>query len=79
MATPQQALASALRRVRDRSTGEVVRGPEISRPDRLLLVKRGFLVEIIKGWYALTTPQAEPGDTTVWHAHLWGFSSAYLR
>ena len=79
MATPQQALASALQRVRDRSTGEVVRGPGISRPDRLLLVKRGFLIEIIKGWYALTTPQAEPGDTTFWHAHFWGFASAYLR
>lgn len=79
MATPQQALAAALQRVRDRATGEVVRGPDITRPDRLLLTKRGFLVEIIKGWYALTTPQAEPGDTTFWHAHFWGFASAYLR
>jgi len=79
MPTPQQALATALQRVRDRATGEVVRGPDISRPDRLLLTKRGFLVEIIKGWYALTTPQAEPGDTTFWHAHFWGFVSAYLR
>jgi len=43
------------------------------------LAKRGFLVEIIKGWYALTTPQAQPGDTTFWHAHFWGFASAYLR
>ena len=79
MPTPQQALAAALQQVRDRATGEVVRGPDISRPDRLLLTKRGFLVEIIKGWYALTTPQAEPGDTTFWHAHFWGFASAYLR
>jgi hypothetical protein len=65
--------------VRASATGEVVRGPDISRPDRLLLTKRGFLVEVIKGWYALTTPQAEPGDTTFWHAHFWGFASAYLR
>lgn len=79
MPTPQQALAAGLQRVRDRATGEVVRGPDISRPDRLLLTKRGFLVEIMKGWYALTTPQAEPGDTTFWHAHFWGFASAYLR
>jgi len=79
MVTTQQALATALRRVRDRATGEVVRGPDIARPDRLLLTKRGFMVEIIKGWYALTTPQAEPGDTTFWNAHFWGFASAYLR
>lgn len=79
MPTPQHALATALQRVRGRATGEVVRGPDISRPDRLLLTKRGFLVEIIKGWYALTTPQAVSGDTTFWHAHFWGFVSAYLR
>jgi len=79
MATPQQALTAALQRVKDRTTDGVVRGPDMARPDRLLLTKRGFLVEIIKGWYAVTTPQAEPGDTTFWHAHFWGFASAYLR
>jgi hypothetical protein len=79
MITPQQALAAALQRVRDLAVDGVVRGPAIGRTDRLLLTKRGFLVEIIKGWYALTTPQAEPGDTTFWHAHFWGFASAYLR
>jgi hypothetical protein len=79
MSTPQQALVAALQRVRDRASGEIVRGPEISSRDRVLLTKRGFLVEIIKGWYALTTPQAQPGDTSFWHAHFWGFASAYLR
>jgi len=79
MPPPQQALANALQRAKERAIGEVVRGPDIARPDRLLLTKRGFLVEIIKGWYALTTTQAEPGDTTFWHAHFWGFASAYLR
>lgn len=75
----QQTLAEALRRVHSSATGEIVRGPEIAKQDRLLLSKRGFLVEIIKGWYALTTPQAEKGDTTFWHAHFWGFVSAYLK
>lgn len=79
MPDPQQALAAALQRVRGRATGEVVRGPDVTSPDRRLLLKRGFLVEIIKGWYALTTPPAKPGDTTFWHAHYWGFASAYLR
>jgi len=79
MPTPQQELAAALQRVRDKATGEVVRGPDIATKDRLLLTKRGFLIGIIKGWYALTTPQAQPGDTTFWHAHFWGFVSAYLR
>ena len=79
MPTPLQVLAAALQRVREKATGEVVRGPDIASRDRLLLTKRGFLVPIIKGWYALTTPQAQPGDTTFWHVHFWGFASAYLR
>ena len=79
MPTPQQELAAALQRVRERATDEVVRGPDIAAKDRLLLTKRGFLVAIMKGWYALTTPQAQPGDTTFWHAHFWGFASAYFR
>src|SRR5476649_373699 len=78
MPEPQHTLAAALQRVRDRATGEVVRGPDIPPRDRLLLIKRGFLVEINKGWYVLTTPQAQPGDTTFWHAHFWAFAAAYL-
>ena len=79
MPSIQKTLAAALERVRRQATDEVVRGPDISRADRSQLMKRGFLVEIIKGWYALTTPQAEPGNTTFWHAHFWGFVRAYLE
>lgn len=78
MPKSQQTLAAVLQRTRKRATGEVVRGPDIPSRDRSLLIKRGFLVEIIKGWYALSTPQAQPGDSTFWHAHFWGFVSAYL-
>src|SRR5665213_2878593 len=79
MSSPQQELAAALQRVRGKATGGVVRGPDIASSDRLILIKRGFLVRIIRGWYALTTPQAQPGDTAFWHAHFWGFASVYLR
>lgn len=50
MPNPRQALAAALQRARDRATGEVIRGPDIPARDRVLLLKRSFLVEIIKGW-----------------------------
>lgn len=79
MPTPEQELAVALKRVREKATGNVVRGPDVAPKDRRMLTKRGFLVPIIKGWYALTTPQARPGDSTFWHAHFWGFAAAYLR
>lgn len=76
MPAPQQTLAATLQRVRDQATNEIVRGPDIAARDRVMLTKRGFLIEIIRGWYALTTPQAPPGDAAFWHAHFWGFASA---
>ena len=75
---PQRALAEALRRAQAEAPSHILRSSQLSRSDRTLLAKRGFLVEIIKGWYALTTPQAQPGDTTFWHLHFWAFVSGYL-
>lgn len=75
---PQRLLADALRRAQAAAPSHILRTAQLSRRDRVLLVQRGFLVEIIKGWYALTTPQTQPGDTTFWHLHFWAFVSAYL-
>ncbi len=80
MATnPQRALADALRRAQTEAPAHILRTAQLSRADRVLLKQRGFLVEIIKGWYVLSTPQARPGDTTFWHLHFWSFVSAYLN
>src|SRR5580700_3924678 len=76
---PQRALAEALRRAQQAAPAHILRTAQLSRADRTRLVKRGFLVEIIKGWYALSTPQARRGDTTFWHLHFWGFAAAYLH
>ena len=85
MPIPQHDLAGALQRVKAGAKNDIVRGSEISRADRVALIKRGFLVEIIKGWYVLTTPQAEAegaggaGDTAFWHGSFWNFAGAYLN
>jgi len=76
---PQRDLADALRRAQAAVPSHILRTRQLSRADRTLLQQRGFLVEIIKGWYALTTPQALPGDSTFWHLHFWGFVAAYLE
>ncbi len=76
---PQRALADALRRAQTAAPSHILRTSQLSRSDRGLLLRLGFLVEAIKGWYALTTPQAQPGDTTFWHLHFWSFVSAYLE
>ena len=75
----RQNLAGALKRVKSKALGNVVRGADIERRDRTLLQQGGFLVEIIRGWYAFCTPDSDTGDTSFWHAHYWGFVSAYLH
>jgi Fic/DOC family len=71
-------LAAALTRAQTASRGDIVRSEDISRRDRELLSARGHLREIIRGWYALTTPEAKPRDTVVWHSTFWAFVAAYL-
>ncbi len=79
MPNTRQNLADALKRVKSNALGNVVRGADIERRDRTLLQQGGFLVEIIRGWYALCSPNSDTGDTSFWHAHFWGFVSTYLR
>ncbi len=76
---PQHALAAALRRAQAAAPAHILQARQLSRADRTLLQKRGFLIAIIKGWYALSTPQGQPGDTAFWHLHFWAFVAAYLQ
>lgn len=40
----------------------VIRGPELNNATRVLLLKKGFLREILKGWYFVSDPTArKPG------------------
>jgi len=76
--TPDTILAAALTRVRQISRDDIVRSQDVSRGDRELLVSRNWLREIIRGWYLLTTPEAMPGDTVIWHSSFWAFVAAYF-
>lgn len=71
-------VANALRRVHRVAPEAVVQSKAISRLDREILTSKGWLHEIIKGWYLLTTPDAKPGDTVLWHSTYWSFIHAYL-
>ncbi len=71
-------LAAALERVHQAAEEAVVRSDKISRRDREHLQARGWLWEIIRGWYLLATPDAKPGDTVLWHSSFWSFVAAYL-
>lgn len=72
-------LADALERVNAVARKAVVRSASIQRADRELLMERGYLQEIFKGWYLLSRPGEKPGDSTAWYTAFWDFLSVYLE
>lgn len=56
----------------------VVRGPQISNDTRVLLLKTGYLREILKGWYFVSDPTSDAGDTTPFYANFWEYLARYL-
>ena len=75
----QTRLAAALERANAFARKQVVKSASLPRADRELLVERGYLQEICKGWYLLSRPVEKPGDSTAWYAAFWDFLSVYLE
>jgi hypothetical protein len=78
MPPPDVVLATALRRAHQAARSDILRSADMARSDRELLLSRRWLREIIRGWYLLTTPDAQPGDMVIWHSSFWAFAGAYL-
>lgn len=57
----------------------ILRSLQMSRKDRELLLRKKWLVEIIKGWYLLTRPDISPGDSSIWYASFFDFLRIYLH
>lgn len=81
MATIAENLAVSLdelKRLQD--AGKVaIRAGDLSRTHRERLLKNGFLKEVIKGWFLLSSPEQKDGDSTGWYASYWDFCAQYLR
>jgi hypothetical protein len=56
----------------------VVRSADLSRRDRELLQRAGYLKNIVKGWYFLVRSGLPAGESTAWYASYWNFLEAYL-
>ena len=80
MATPQQKLADSLEALEALQKRGVVavRSSDLSRIRRELLVKGGFLQEVMKGWYIPSRPDEARGESTTWYASFWDFCRGYL-
>jgi len=80
MASPKERLADSLDALHELQGQGVVaiRSRDLSRTHRERLLGRGFLKEVIKGWYIPSRPDETPGDSTAWYASFWDFCASYL-
>jgi hypothetical protein len=80
MASHSEKLANtlaALKELQDR--GKIaIETKDLSRTNRERLLKSGFLLAVMKGWYIPTRPDESPGESTAWYASYWNFCSGYL-
>lgn len=74
------ALAEALHRIQKAAKDDVIRTSDMSRADRELAQKSGWLHPVIKGWYLVgSEATAQPGSTVLWYSHFWPFIQRYLE
>lgn len=81
MATPQEKQARALDSLRALQERGIVaiKSSDLTRANRQLLLKSGFLQPVMKGWYIPARPDGVGGDGTAWYASFWDFCAAYLN
>ena len=79
MPTPNENLATSLEVLKELQQGNrrVFRSDELSRVHRERLVENGFLQEVMKGWLISSSPDAQPSESTPWHASFWEFCARY--
>ncbi len=80
--TLAEQIAATLSRVHEvakKQGGNIVASADIERTDRELLIRTGWLQEIIKGWYMLVRPDVNGGESTAWYANFWDFIRIYLE
>src|SRR5690349_13238136 len=79
MPTPNENLATSLDMLKALQEGSrrVFRSDELSRVHRERLVENGFLQEVMKGWLISSSPDAQPSESTPWHASFWEFCARY--
>jgi len=79
MPSPNEKLAESLDVLKAIQQGNrrVFRSDDLSRVHRERLVENGFLQEVMKGWLISSSPDAQAGEGTPWHASFWEFCARY--
>lgn len=79
VAAANQKLVASLEVLHRHQVDGIVKSGDIGREDRQRLVKLGYLVRIIKGWYMALDATISDGGSTAWFASFWAFVSQYLE
>ena len=81
MSTPSEKLAESLEVLKTlQENGRIsIRSVELSRVHRERLVDKGYLQEVMKGWYIPTRPDEVAGESTAWYTSFWHFCAGYLE
>lgn len=78
MSQQNEMLAQALSTAKSASKNEIIKSSDLDRGVRERLIHAGYLEEVMRGWYLLTTPTGK-GTTTLWFSNYRSFASEYLR
>jgi fido (protein-threonine AMPylation protein) len=82
MTKPSEKLASSLEllaRFQNKNGIAVIRSGYLPRSHKDRLVSKGFLREVMKGWYISSRSDEVEGDSTSWYVSYWDFISVYLK
>ena len=81
MPNPAEKLAKPLESLADlQKTGRTaIRAKNLTRTEREILLKNGFIQMVMKGWYIPSRPDERPGDTTPWYSAFWEFMADYAN
>jgi len=80
MASPSEKLAeslAALKKLQDHGI-TAIRSDQLTRTHRERLLKNGFILEVMKGWYISSAPDEQGGESTAWYTSFWTFVADYL-
>lgn len=82
MATPRERLVDALKFLKSLQDQGIVCIHADEMPNRRyreILLKRGFIKEVLKGWYIPSDPASKAGETTSWYSAYWDFIGKFLQ
>ncbi|PML19613.1 Fic family protein [Vibrio breoganii] len=79
--TGNEKLASALRDAASVRFGNIVSSAQLKSTVRTLLVKEGYLKQIVRGWYLFDADIAagDAGGSALWYQSIWQFVGLYLK